>query len=295
MSISQKKADEVKKYHDAHGEEKTLKKYGIKQDSLRRYLAIPLDKSQPKILLFDLETSPMECYTWGIYEQHIKHGQIIKDWAILSWSAKWLCEDKIMGQKVTVKEAENREDKSIIEGLWKLLDEAHVVIAHNLRGFDLKKANARFKMNDLTPPSPYQMIDTLLEARKHFAFSCNKLDYLVQMFHMDGKIGTDMSLWKRCVTGDAKALKEMLTYNMHDVKILEDLYFELRPWIKGHPNLGLYYDDMYERCPNCGSDQLTKRGQYVTATSKYQAVRCECGAYGRYRRYGKYKLQAISK
>ena len=33
----------------------------------------------PKILLFDIETSPMEVYVWGLYKQFISHNNIIKD------------------------------------------------------------------------------------------------------------------------------------------------------------------------------------------------------------------------
>ena len=33
----------------------------------------------PKILLFDIETSLMEVYVWGLYKQFIPHTNIIKD------------------------------------------------------------------------------------------------------------------------------------------------------------------------------------------------------------------------
>ena len=43
----------------------------------------------PKILLFDIETSPLEVYTFGLFDQNIGLNQIIKDWSVLSFSAKW--------------------------------------------------------------------------------------------------------------------------------------------------------------------------------------------------------------
>ncbi len=55
----------------------------------------------PRILLFDIETAPMEVFVWGLYKQFIPHTNVIKDWFILSWSAKWLYEDKILSAVVT--------------------------------------------------------------------------------------------------------------------------------------------------------------------------------------------------
>lgn len=48
--------------------------------------------SKPKVLILDIETSPLEVYTWGIWEQNISLNQIKKDWNIIAWCAKWLGE-----------------------------------------------------------------------------------------------------------------------------------------------------------------------------------------------------------
>ena len=68
----------------------------------------------PRILLFDIETAPMEVFVWGLYKQFIPHTNVIKDWFVLSWSAKWLYEDKILSAVVTSEEAKNRDDKRIL-------------------------------------------------------------------------------------------------------------------------------------------------------------------------------------
>jgi len=95
-------------------------------------------------------------------------------------------------------------------------------------------------------------------------------------------------LWKRCAGIEAtldmqkRALQEMVRYNKQDVVALEDLYVELRPWIKSHPNLGLYYEDAdNSRCPNCGSIDLKREGEstYKTTVGRFKAYRCNsCGA-----------------
>ena len=70
-----------------------------------------------------------------------------------------------------------------------------------------------------------------------------------------------------------------------DVFILEELYVQIRPWIKGHPNMGLYLDGInVEKCGTCGSTDLDWRGKYYTPAGRYRAFRCRsCSATGRSR------------
>jgi DNA polymerase III epsilon subunit-like protein len=193
-------------------------------------------------------------------------------------------DDKIYSDKVSVNEAQSREDSSIIPQLWHLLDEADLVVGHNAQKFDVRKANLRFALNGFNPPLPYRVIDTMRCAMRVFNSSSYKLDYLNRIFGNNLKISTQYSLWKRAVTGDASALTEMEEYNRGDVVITEELYLSLRPWIKGHPNVGLYLDTEEVVCTNCGNENLTWGGYYYTPAGKYKSFRCtECGAIGRSR------------
>mgnify|MGYP000113435667 CR=1 FL=1 len=79
----------------------------------------------PKVLLFDIETAPIIAYVWGLWQNDVSLNQIRTDWHLLSWSAKWLgtpdTDIMYMDQRAA-KDVEN--DKVILQGLWKLLDEA---------------------------------------------------------------------------------------------------------------------------------------------------------------------------
>ena len=241
-------------------------------------------KRQPKILIFDIETAPMEVYVWGLYKQRIPIDNIIKDWSLLSWSAKWLFNDEIMSQKVTIKEAQERKDDSILLGLWKLMDEADIVVGHNAQRFDVRKVNFRFALSNMAPPQPYRVIDTMKHCMKIFNSASYKLDYLNQVFGGNPKQSTNYELWKRCVTGDASALEYMEEYNRFDIVVTEELYVKIRPWMKGHPNLALYMDTEGTVCTNCGNDNLEWGGYYYTPAGKYKSFRCNsCGAIGRSR------------
>lgn len=248
-----------------------------------------LKKSPAKILVFDIETAPLKAYIWRLWKQNVSHSNkqlITKSWYMLTWSAKWLFEDEILSDKLTVKEVKNEDDSRIVKSMWKLIDEADIIVAHNGLKFDVRQLNTRFLYHRLPPPMPYQVIDTLLHSRKRFDMPSHALSFLGEFLGLGSKIDTGgMDLWVNCVEGDKEALKDMEAYNIQDVKLLEDVYLEMRPFIKPHPNMGLYINDDVEVCPSCGSKHITWEGQYATYANLYDSFRCDdCNSIGRSRK-----------
>ena len=232
---------------------------------------------RPKILLFDIETAPLIAYTWKLYYEVQSMDFVKDDWYILCWAAKWLGEKEVMSAGVYGKK---RCDKKVVKPLWKLFNEADIVIAHNAVKFDCKKANARFIANGLKPPSPPKVIDTLKIARKHFAFTSNRLNDLGIFLDVGKKVPTGgFQLWKDCMAGQRKAWDTMVKYCKGDVLLLEKVYEKLRPYASTHPSMGVY--DGTQRC-NCGSMNFQKRGFEVTKRCKYQRLQCQdCGSWTR--------------
>ncbi len=246
---------------------------------------------QPKILVFDIETAPLKAYVWRLWKQDIYLDQIISEWFMLTWSAKWLDSPDVMSNKLTPEEAVEENDKRIITNLWALLDEADIVIAHYALKFDVPKAKARFVIHGLPSPSFYHVIDTKQVALKEFGFSSNKLDALAKYFGFDTKMDTDFKLWVDCINGDESALSYMENYNRHDVIILEKVYKKILPYIKGHPNVTLYDEKHPDRCPSCGKGKLKNEGHYYTSVNKYPVLRCtECGSICRSRKAEEKKI-----
>ena len=77
---------------------------------------------------------------WSKWQKGVNDDAIISDWFILTWSGKWLFEDKIISHRCTAEEAKEQNDKRIVQELWQAFDEADIIIAHNLNKFDEKKA-----------------------------------------------------------------------------------------------------------------------------------------------------------
>jgi len=236
-------------------------------------------KKSAKILIFDIETSPSKAYVWSKWKQNINDCQLIDEWFMLTWSAKWLFDDTIYNAKLTPKEALKQDDERITKSIWEMLDKADILIGHNIAKFDVKKLNTRFLMHGLPSPSSFLMIDTLVHARKSFAFHSNKLDFLAQRLGVGKKVShAGFDMWAKCLEGDKESLDKMSEYNDGDILINEEVYLKLRPFIRPHPNLSLFLDTDDMVCPSCESDRLKYVSDYSTYANTYSEYRCShCG------------------
>lgn len=240
-----------------------------------------MNKVGPKILILDIETSPIIAHVWGLWDQTVSLNQIKNDWHVLSWSAKWLDSKEVMYQDQRFSK-KIEDDKKILKGIWDLLDEADIIITQNGKSFDQKRLNARFILNGMKPPSSYKHIDTKRLATKHFGFTSNKLEYLTDKLcskhkKLKSKKFQGFELWRQCLAGNVEAWDEMKRYNIRDVLSLEELYKKLAPW-DNTINMAVYYDKPVTIC-SCGSHKFTKNGFSYTALGKYQRFSCSnCGA-----------------
>lgn len=238
--------------------------------------------NKPKILLADIETLPLEVWTWGLFDQNISLNQISEDWTVLSWSAKWLGDKEVMYDDV--RSDRPRDDKRVLKGIWKLLDEADIVVWHYGSAFDHKKLNARFILNGYQPPKPYKQIDTKKLATKTFGFTSNKLEYLTDKLNTKYKKSRHkkfegFAMWKECMAGNVAAFNEMRDYNKLDVLSLEELYNTLIVWHNPH-DFRVYNDDTRPACPTCGSRDQQHRGFNYSKAGKFKRLICKaCGTW----------------
>lgn len=246
-------------------------------------------RKQPKILLLDIETSPLLAYIWSLWDQNTPLVRLESEWCILSFCGKWLGDPRIIYHDNRHRK-DKEDDTILLRKLWKLLDEADMVIAHNGKKFDMRKIKARMLLLGLPPFSPVHVIDTMLEVRKNFAMTSNKLEYLTAKLCTERKSShgkfPGFVLWRECLKGNLEAWQEMEAYNVQDVISMEELYLKIRPWIQGHPNVGNYNDYTPEEgqhyCPNCGSDNVIRKGTRNTQVGVYPRYLCNgCGAWSR--------------
>lgn len=229
-----------------------------------------------KILLLDIETSPIKAFVWGLWDQNVSLSQIIEPSHTLCWAAKWYGEDEVYFDSLH----RNNKD-TMLKHIWELLDKADAVVHYNGIRFDIPILNAEFLVAGMPPPSPYKQIDLLRTVKSQMRLPSNKLDYVSKVLNIGQKVKTDFELWVGVMKDEPKAWKQMETYNIQDVNLLERAYDKLKPWIKGHPNQNLYTGGKHV-CPSCGGASLHKRGVSYTISGSYQRYVClTCRAWSR--------------
>jgi DNA polymerase elongation subunit (family B) len=298
MQLKDERLNEIIACYIKHGEMMVSQRYNLGIESLNRYIReykirngnLPNEAESPnitlpKVLVLDIETAPLLGFVWSLWKQNVALNQIAQDWFILTWSAKWLMDAEVFCGKITPEEVKVQDDSRIVKDIYSFINAADVVIAHNGDNFDLAKLNARFLIQGLDPPLPYQSIDTLKIAKKKFAFTSNKLDYIAGALGLGHKLDTGgFELWKSVLQGDQEAIDKMAIYNQRDVTLLEEVYLKMRPWAPSHPNMGLYMETTKSVCAACGSTNLRSEGKYSTMVGSYSTYRClDCGGISRAR------------
>jgi hypothetical protein len=236
----------------------------------------------PKICYYDLENSP----SLGWYYDRYKEGNIVadeQDWFMLSFAWTWGDEKKVHCKALCDYPGyakDKTDDSHLVKDLWKIFDEADILIAHNGDRFDRRKSNSRFLGLGLPPPSPYKTIDTLKIARRQFMQGSNSLQSLGEFLGLGGKLPTTgWHTWRGCIDGDQKAWNALKRYNKRDVILGRAVYKKLLPWTHNHPDLRVWSGKA--SCRNCGSHKLQMRGEERTLTTIKQRYQCQsCNHWG---------------
>lgn len=225
-----------------------------------------------KVLFLDIETAPNTAYVWRLFKENVGIKQIVETSYVMCWAAKWMDEDHIIFDSV-----HQSDMHKMLAHIHSLLDAADVVVHFNGTSFDIPTLNKEFILHGFAPPAPYKQVDLKLVAKDKFRFTSNKMDFIAKFLGEGAKVDTTFELWVDCMKNDKEAWAKMREYNIHDVVVLEKLYYRFLPWISKHPNVALYSEARL-CCPNCGSLEYQKRGFHYTTVSKFQRYSCNhCG------------------
>lgn len=235
-----------------------------------------------KVLEWDIETSHDVVAAFGLFhKQGIPPMNILQDWYIICGAWKWLDKKKVDAVSVLDDkerfEKDHTDDLHVIEILHACLSEADVLVHHFGDRFDIKKFNTRCLYHGLPPVKDLILVDTYKMAKKAFAFTSNRLDYIDRFLGGKGKRSTPTGLWLRVLKGDPLAIAEMVRYNKQDVVVLDRVYKQLRPYVKTKANYNVL--DNFA-CPSCGSHHIHSRGTRSTTTRVYRSYQCQdCGSW----------------
>lgn len=237
-------------------------------------------------MFIDVETSPLLGWAWQVYETNII--SVLEPTKILCCAWKYLGDKDVFVRGLCDYPdylGTDLDDGPLVKDIWKVLDEADIVIAHNGDAFDIKILNARFIAAGLSAPSDFKSIDTLKVAKKYFKFTSNSLNELGGYLDEGRKAETGgFATWVGCMKGDKECWERMKKYNQRDIELLERIYLRLRPFMSSHPNLNTISPKTLKKdefaCQVCQSVNTTKRGFSVTKMGKYQRHSCnDCGSW----------------
>ena len=200
-----------------------------------------------KELYIDIECTPNRLYNYGLKvpSKYIHHDNIISNWVILAWTAKWIYDDNksyitycLTPQEIQAWQSGRDDvDKRIMQPLRDLLNDADVVWGHNIVGFDLKMINTRLMKHKIAPYYEPTVRDTLKYYRQKTRHDSNTLDFLAKYHLGEGKVEISKDDWWACLDGDKKALSHMIKYNIGDVEKGIELVKLMRSWVK-EPRIG---------------------------------------------------------
>jgi len=250
-----------------------------------------------RILAWDIETLPMIVPTWRLFKANVRQDSIIESTSLVCAAWRFVDEEETYAVSILDKPkkftANIYDDEHVVKKLYKVLDSGVDILLHqNGDKFDWKKFHGRVAYYGLPPLPKFRTIDTLKQARKHFALDSNKLDFIGRFFGLGQKIDTGgMELWDNIVqlkyppVGEKpnkilaeNSIRFMVKYNIQDVDLLIAIFERIKPYIDV-PNRMLY-EGQYDGCPACRSSVYKKQGMAYTSLGVYQRYKClnkECG------------------
>ena len=175
------------------------------------------------------------------------HADDVIEWPrTICAAARWYGEEDVM----FAAEWEVGGYDAFMREVWSWVDEADILIGHNMAAFDSKHLMSGWAEMGLPAPSPFKVIDTLKIARGSLNMESNTLDSLAKRLGVESKSDKyDVRVAQAAVNGDREAQARIEDYNRGDIVASEALFDRLRPYAKGIPHLGMWTDDEMA-CPS---------------------------------------------
>lgn len=234
---------------------------------------------KPRVLFYDVETTPLRAYIWRTGKQYVDQSSIVNGdrTKIICIAYKWEHEKKVHALTWDIKK---QNCDKIIEEFSKIVEKADVAIAHNGDKFDVRQINTQRLLAKQKPIAWPTTEDSLKQLRQTFYFPSYKLDYVARLLLQNSKSPMTFKDWLDIVERkDKKAQKKMVKYCKRDVQLLADTYKILQPFLKPKVNRAILSNG---KCISCGSSRVHSKGTTTLRSGIYPRYQCQsCGHYFR--------------
>lgn len=240
--------------------------------------------TKPKILFFDIETSPLQAWVWQQGQQYINHNQLVNGysrWGIICIGYAW--NDDKPAQSIDWG-YEEQDTKKVVEEFDKIAAEADLIVGKNSKRFDVPMINAARMFAGL-PGLPQWALshdDLEQQMRRYFRVPSQSLDYYSKQLGIGGKDKMELQDWiDICEKNDPAKLKKMVKYCKKDIEDTRYLWNYLSQHFDSQFNSARFKEtDIACKHADCGSKEVYKNGTRMAVSIKYQLYCCcKCGRY----------------
>lgn len=233
------------------------------------------DSKEPKILVYDLETTLLRAYVWWSYKQYVHANQIIDEPQILTIAYKWLGDDEVHAL-----EWDGKSDKDLMEKFLVVYNSADQVIGINNKNFDDKWVVTRAMKHGLFVNTYVRSFDLLKKAKSVLrlpSYSMAEMAKYLGVTHKRSHEGRIM--WEKAQWGTEEEKREyldkMVEYNVGDIVTTEEIYYRLRRYLKTETHLGVLQGNPKWSCPECGGRNVELvKTTYTAAGTVQRIMRC---------------------
>jgi uncharacterized protein YprB with RNaseH-like and TPR domain len=233
---------------------------------------------QPKILFYDIETSPALAWIWHTGKQWVGHDQLKDErkFDIICICYRWAHESKIHSLDW---DYAKQDSAAMIEEFSYIVNQADLVIGHNADKFDMRHVNTQRLLHNQAPIAWPTTEDTLKQLRKYFYLPSYSLDYVSKLLTGSGKDKMSFQDWIDIVEKkNKKAFTKMIAYCKRDVQKLYEVWRKVSPHCQAKVHMGLLKGFTRESCPRCGHNRPELAGKRTLTTGRYQRYLCTiCG------------------
>lgn len=240
-----------------------------------------------KLLILDIETSPILAFVWSLFGQdRIPDDMIEEPSYTMCYSVAWYG-SKVITTKVVRRTSSDKPNKVALQWLADRIEEADAVVTYNGKKFDLPILQREFLEAGVRNPAVDNHIDLYRDVVTKLNFASGKMGYVAKRLGVALKVKHGgIAMWLGCRKGDRGTWAEMIRYNRQDIRVTAAMYLKLRHLVANHPNVAIKApgrppldDGMRPECRNCGSDRVSRNGYRRTQTGIHVRYVCQkCGA-----------------
>ncbi len=240
---------------------------------------------KPKILFYDLETSPLQAWIWSPGQQYVGHKNLVKEHSRYGIICICYCWNDGKPAQSIEWGYEEQDTAKVVEEFDKIIKQADWTIGKNSDRFDTKMLNACRMFAGLPgmPEWTKYTDDLEKQMRRYFRMPSQSLDYISSQLGLGGKVKMEMQDWIDIVTKNnngEKSFNKMIRYCKKDVEDTRTLWNKLEEHFEPKLNMSTFLHTGENICKNCGSSNLIKYGIRCSGKFRWQTFFCnECNRY----------------